>query len=117
MGLSRVWVEEPLAPDLDNNAPTTSWLDNLNRDPNVPDVRTLAGVEGHFDPVGHRVVVLGRTITSDLRAVSPVRIYDSGETVIAVMAERDWYRWSEAHYGDTPHASLRWIPAARVYIE
>jgi hypothetical protein len=42
---------------------------------------------------------------------------DDGELAIAVIAERDWYRWGERSYGREPHPTLRWVPAARVWVE
>jgi len=118
VGLSRVWVEQYVsstkpAEDLGPMA----WLDNLNRDPNAPELRTLHSVQGHPDPVGARVVVARDAIETDLRAVSPVRMTNDGELAITVMAERDWYRWAARNYPSEPHPSLRWELAAQVWVE
>lgn len=120
VGLSRVWVEqyvscEPPTPDV---RPDEAWLEELNRDPNEPTLRRLHAVQGYPDPVGRRVVLMDMTdAETDLRAVSPVRMTDGGELAIAVMAERDWYRWGERNYGQEPHPSLRWVPAPQVWVE
>jgi hypothetical protein len=93
-----------------------AWLDNINRDPNAPELRSLRPVQGHPGPVGARVVVAGDTIETDLRAVSPVRMTDGGDLAITVMAERDWYRWAR-NYPAEPHPGLRWEHAAQVWVE
>jgi hypothetical protein len=118
VGLSRVWIEQYVsstkpAEDLG----PTAWLDNINRDPNAPELRTLHSVQGHPDPVGTRVVVARDAIETDLRAVSPVRMSNDGELAITVMAERDWYRWAARSYPSEPHPSLRWELAAHVWVE
>lgn len=120
VGLSRVWIEQYVScesptPDV---RPDEAWLEELNRDPNEPTLRLLHAVQGYPDPVGRRVVVMDMTdAETDLRAVSPVRMTDGGELAIAVMAERDWYRWGERNYGREPHPSLRWVPAAHAWVE
>jgi hypothetical protein len=117
VGLSRVWVEQYVSstkPAEDLNQ--VAWLDNLNRDPNAPELRTLHSVQGHPDPVGARVVVARDTVKTDLRAVSPVRMTNDGELAITIMAERDWYRWAR-NYPAEPHPSLRWELAAHVWVE
>ena len=117
VGISRVWVEQYIsAPPLGGECSWESWIDNLNRDPNSPELRTLQRAEGHPDPVGARVVVVDEVVETGLRAVSPVRMTDNGESAITVMAERDWYRWAR-HYPAAPHPSLRWEPAAHVWVE
>lgn len=120
VGLSRLWVEQYVScesptPDV---RPDEAWLAELNRDPNEPTLRHLHAAQGFPDPVGQRVVLMDMTSAeTDLRAVSPVRMTDGGELAIAVMAERDWYRWGERNYGQEPHPSLRWVPAAQVWVE
>lgn len=118
VGLSRLWVEQYVsrrdAPPVMDPQP---WLDNLNRNPNAPELRSLQMAEGHPDPVGRRVVIVADTIETDLRAVSPLRMTDSGDLALTVLAERDWYRWSERDCAKQAHASLRWEPAARVWVE
>ncbi|MDF2144648.1 hypothetical protein [Knoellia sp. p5-6-4] len=120
VGLSRVWVEQYVScesPTLDVR-PQEAWLEELNRDPNEPTLRRLHAAQGFPDPVGRRIVLMdGTDAETDLRAVSPVRMTDDGELAIAVMAERDWYRWGERSYGPEPHPSLRWMPAAQVWVE
>lgn len=117
VGLSRLWVEQYIsAPPPNTESGSESWIDNLNRDPNSPELRTLQPAEGHPDPVGSRVVLVGGAVDTDLRAVSPVRMTDNGESAITVMAERDWYRWAR-DYPAEPHPTLRWEPAARVWVE
>lgn len=120
VGLSRVWVEQYVSyksPTLDVR-PQEAWLEELNRDPNKPALRRLHAAQGFPDPVGRRVVLMDMTdAETDLRAVSPVRMTDDGELAIAVMAEGDWYRWGERNYGREPHPSLRWVPAAQVWVE
>ena len=121
VGLSRVWVEQYVsAPRRGADSGVAlgreSWIDNLNRDPNSPELRTLQPAEGHPDPVGARVVVDGDHLETDLRAVSPVRMTDNGESAITVIAERDWYRWAR-DYPAAPHPSLRWEPAGDVWVE
>ena len=107
-------TSRPSAPADDSSS--TAWLDNLNRDPNSPEVRALTSVEGHPDPVGARVVIVGDQIETDMRAVSPVRMTNGGDLAITVMAERDWYRWAR-DYPAQPHPSLRWEHAANVLVE
>lgn len=120
VGLSRVWIEQYVScesptPDV---GPREAWLEELNRDPNEPLLRRLHSAQGYPDPVGRRIVLMDMThAETDLRAVSPVRMTDDGELAIAVMAERDWYRWGERNYGQEPHPSLRWVPAAQVWVE
>lgn len=126
VGLSRVWVEQYISapPPNTDSGPAVgglgvgreSWIDNLNRDPNSPELRSLQSAEGHPDPVGARVVVVGDRLETDLRAVSPVRMTDNGESAITVMSERDWYRWAR-DYPAAPHPSLRWERAAHVWVE
>lgn len=120
VGLSRVWVEQYVSCQsltLDVRSQEV-WLEELNRDPNEPTLRRLYAVQGYPDPVGRRVVLMDMTdAETDLRAVSPVRMTDDGELAIVVMAERDWYRWGERNYGQEPHPSLRWVPAAQVWVE
>ncbi|QGN58854.1 hypothetical protein [Nostocoides sp. HKS02] len=118
VGLSRLWVEQYVstrdAPPVMNTQP---WLDNLNRNPNTPELRPLQMAEGHPDLVGRRVVIVADTIETDLRAVSPLRMTDSGDLALTVLAERDWYRWSAGDCAKQAHSSLRWQPAARVWVE
>ena len=117
VGVSPPVVEQyflAVAPADDSSS--TAWLDNLNRDPNSPEVRALTSVEGHPDPVGARVVIVGDQIETDMRAVSPVRMTNGGDLAITVMAERDWYRWARDHPAQ-PHPSLRWEHAANVLVE
>ena len=117
VGVSRLWVEQyvsAVAPADDSSS--TAWLDNLNRDPNSPEIRALASVEGHPDPVGARVVIIGDQIETDIRAVSPVRMTNGGDLAITVMAERDWYRWAR-DYPAQPHPSLRWEHTVNVLVE
>jgi hypothetical protein len=117
VGLSRVWIEQYVtASATDPEAARQAWLDNLNRDPNTPELRPLHPVEGHPDPVGARVVVVGPDVETDMRAVGPVRMTDDGELGITVMAERDWYRWAR-DYPAEPHPSLRWELATHVWVE
>ena len=120
VGLSRVWIEQYVScesptPDV---RPHDAWLEELNRDPNDPVLRHLHSAQGYPDPVGRRIVLMDITdAQTDLRAASPVRMTDDGELAIAVMAEHDWYRWGERSYGREPHPSLRWVPAAQVWVE
>jgi hypothetical protein len=119
VGLSRVWVEEYVSCDSPDDLRTEeAWLEDLNSDPNLPALRSLHPAQGYPDPVGRRVVLVESADSeTDLRAVSPVRMTDDGELAIAVIAERDWYRWGERSYGREPHPTLRWVPAARVWVE
>lgn len=120
VGLSRVWVEQYVScesPTLDVRS-QEAWLEDLNRDPNEPTLRRLHAAQGFPDPVGRRIVLMDMTdAETDLRAVSPVRMTDDGELAIAVLTERDWYQWGERSYGQEPHPSLRWVPAAQVWVE
>lgn len=117
VGLSRLWIEQYVsAPPPEPDIGRQSWIENLNRDPNSPELRMLHHAEGHPDPVGSRVVVVGDVAETDLRAVSPVRMTDNGELAITVMAERDWYRWAR-DYPAEPHPTLRWELGARVWVE
>ena len=60
VGVSRLWVEQYVSASAPSDpSGSTAWLDNLNRDPNSPEVRALTSVEGHPDPVGARVVIVG----------------------------------------------------------
>jgi hypothetical protein len=118
VGLSRVWVEQYVsAPGFVGSAADDLWLDNLNRNPNAAEVRRLQPVQGHPDPVGRRVVLVGGTVETDLRAVSPVRMTDGGDLAITVIAERDWYRWAARDYPAEPHPTLRWEHAAQIWVE
>lgn len=117
VGVSRLWVEQYVS----STAPATDmnddWLDNLNRDPNSPEIRALRPAEGHPDPVGARVVVAGDgTLETDLRAVGPVRMTNDGELAITVMTERDWYGWAR-DYPAQPHPTLRWERSEQVWVE
>jgi hypothetical protein len=117
VGRSRVWVEQYVSSTTPAEDPgSVVWLDNLNRNPNTPELRTLHSVQGHPDPVGARVVVAGERVETDLRAVSPVRMTNDGDLAITVMAERDWYRWAR-DYPAEPHPSLRWEHASNVWVE
>lgn len=117
VGLSRLWTEQYIsAPSVADVSPQQVWIENLNRDPNAPEVRPLQPAEGYPDPVGRRVVAVGEEITTDLRAVGPVRITSTGDLAITVMAERDWYRWVR-DYPAEPHPTLRWVSAADVWME
>ena len=117
VGLGRLWIEQYISA-----APTTDaagrqpWIDNLNRDPNTPEMRPLQPSEGYHDPVGRRAVVVADDIATDLRAVGPVRMTSTGELAITVMAERDWYRWAR-DYPAEPHPTLRWETASTVWVE
>jgi hypothetical protein len=118
VGVSRLWVEQYVSA----RAPVPmssphSWLDNLNRSPNAPELRPLLPAEGHPDLVGRRVVLIRDVVETDLRAVSPVRMTDSGDLALTVLAEGDWYRWSSQPRLADPHPSLRWEPAASVWVE
>lgn len=122
VGLSRIWVEQYVNDSSSSREPATlpseAWLDSLNANPNVPELRNLQPAQGHTDPMGARVVLAGdRGLEVDLRAVTPVRMTDGGDLAIAVLAERDWYRWSDHKYGHEPHPSLRWVPAAQIWVE
>lgn len=120
VGLSRVWTEQYVSCEspMPEVSPQEAWLEELNRDPNEPALRRIHPAQGYPDPVGRRVVLTTNTDPeTDLRAVSPVRMTDGGELAVAVMAERDWYRWGERNYGQEPHPSLRWVPAAQVWVE
>lgn len=118
VGVSRLWVEQYVsrrdAPPVMDPQP---WLDNLNRNPNTPELRSLQMAEGHPDPVGRRIVIVADTIETDLRAISPLRMTDSGDLALTLLAERDWYRWSSANPATAAHPTLRWEPAGRVWIE
>jgi hypothetical protein len=118
VGVSRIWLEQYVSTTL--SLPTAqphSWLDNLNRNPNTPELRSLQTAEGHPDPVGRRVVLMSDTVETDLRAVSPVRMTDNGDLALTVLPERDWYRWSSWNRQTDPHPSLRWEPATSVWVE
>lgn len=122
VGLSRIWVEQYVSdstrPRESTTLPTHAWLDSLNANPNLPELRSLQPAQGHADPVGARVVLAGDSgIEMDLRAVTPVRMTDGGELAIAVLSERDWYLWTEHKYGHEPHPTLRWVPAAQIWVE
>lgn len=122
VGVSRIWVEQYVN---DSNRsrgsstlPSEAWLDALNANPNHPELRNLQPAQGHTDPMGARVVLAGESgLEVDLRAVTPVRMTDGGDLAIAVLAERDWYRWSDHKYGHEPHPTLRWAPAAQIWVE
>jgi hypothetical protein len=116
VGISRVWIEQYVASTSTADELATRWLENLNRNPNLPELRPLLPIQGHPDPVGARVVLIGDGLETDLRAVGPVRMTDNGELAVTVIAERDWYRWAR-NYPAEPHPSLRWVPAARVWVE
>ena len=122
VGVSRVWVEQYVTGSTTRRAqsqPSAAWVDSLNTNPNLPELRDLHPAEGHPDPIGARVVLVHADgdLEVDLRAVTPVRMTDGGELAIAVLSERDWYRWSEHKYGHAPHPTLRWAPAARIWVE
>ncbi|KRE56423.1 hypothetical protein [Phycicoccus sp. Soil748] len=117
VGLSRVWVEQHVsAPAPTPEEAQNAWLDNLNRDPNTPEVRHLQPAEGYPDPVGRRVIVTSDGVEADMRAVSPVRMTNGGELAITVLDECDWYGWAH-DYPAAPHPTLRWELASRVWVE
>ena len=121
VGISRLWVEQYVTGTTDesDDGRHNEWLDSLNRDPNLPERRPLRPAEQRASLVGSRVVVRepdGSTRT-DMRAVTPVRIADDGELVVAVIEERDWYLWSDRSYPRERHPSLEWVPAGSVWVE
>ena len=117
VGMGRIWVEQYVsAPPPAKEPSHDPWLDNLNRDPNTPELRRLRPAEGHPEPVGARVVIVSHEVETDLRAVGPVRMTNNGELALTVMAERDWYRWAR-DYPSEPHPTLRWEPAPTVWVE
>lgn len=122
VGLSRIWVEQYVTDNSGSREsatlPSETWLDSLNANPNLPELRSLQPAQGHADPMGARVVLASDSgLEMDLRAVTPVRMTDGGDLAIAVMAERDWYLWNEHKYGHEPHPTLRWVPAAQIWVE
>ena len=122
VGISRIWVEQYVNDSSRSREPATlpseAWLDSLNANPNLPELRSLQPAQGHADPMGARVVLADDGgLEVDLRAVTPVRMTDGGDLAIAVLAERDWYLWSEHKYGHEPHPTLRWVPAAQIWVE
>ena len=118
VGISRVWIEQYVSTRQPVAVPSPhAWIDNLNRNPNAPELRSLQPAEGHPDPIGRRAVMVGETVETDLRAVGPVRMTDDGELALTVVAERDWYRWSVLDYPMAPHPTLTWVPAVGVWIE
>ena len=122
VGVSRIWVEQYVNDSSHSREsatlPSEAWLDSLNANPNLPELRSLQPAQGHADPMGARVVLAGDSgLEVDLRAVTPVRMTDGGDLAIAVLAERDWYLWSEHKYGHEPHPTLRWVPAAQIWVE
>lgn len=122
VGVSRIWVEQYVNDSSCSREsatlPSEAWLDSLNANPNLPELRSLQPAQGYADPMGARVVLAGESgLEVDLRAVTPVRMTDGGDLAIAVLAERDWYLWSEHKYGHAPHPTLRWVPAAQIWVE
>jgi hypothetical protein len=118
VGISRLWVEQYVSasPSRDESV-GVDWVGRLNRNANEPEVHGLHPAEGHPDPVGRRVVVVGDSVEADLRAVSPVRMTDSGDLALTVLSERDWYHWGSQSSPRIPHPSLRWEPAMSVWVE
>lgn len=122
VGVSRIWVEQYVNDSSHSREPacilSDAWLDSLNANPVLPELRSLQPAQGHADPMGARVVLADYSrIEVDLRAVTPVRMTDGGDLAIAVLAERDWYLWNERKYGHEPHPTLRWVPAAQIWVE
>ena len=67
VGRSRVWVEQYVSSTTPAEDPgSVVWLDNLNRDPNTPELRTLHSVQGHPDPVGARLSSLQGTASKPI---------------------------------------------------
>jgi hypothetical protein len=122
VGVSRIWVEQYVNDNSHSREPAAlpseAWLDSLNANPNRPELRCLQPAQGHADPIGARVVLAGDSgLEMDLRAVTPVRMTDGGDLAIAVLSERDWYLWTQHKYGLEPHPTLRWVPAAQIWVE
>ena len=112
VGVSRIWVEQHVndssSPRESATLPTKAWLDSVHANPNLPELRSLQPAQGPVDPIGARVVLAGhRGPEVGLRALTPVRMTDGGELASAVVAERDWYLWSEHKDGHEPHPTLK----------
>lgn len=117
---SRLWVEElvrvpPDAVDLDGPG---VWLSGDLEVPDEPLVEPLRPVARRPHLIGSRLAqdLGGGRFQTDLRAVSPARVSEDGQIVVAVVPEQTWYRWT--NLGDIQGCSEAWhSPSSGLWVE
>lgn len=122
-GQSRTWVDLLLSnrtPIRDRRQPDTGdqWLSDVLVSPAVERLAAPRPARDVPNLVGRRVLCLDEDgyAERDLRAISEPALASTGDIVVSIIDEADWYLWRDRSYSEL-HSSMRTVPVGALWVE
>lgn len=122
-GQSRTWVDLLLSnrkPIRKGRQPDTrdQWLSDVLIPPAAERLASARPARDVPNLVGRRVLCLGEDgfAERDLRAISEPGLASTGDIVVSIIDEADWYLWRDRSYSEL-HPSLRTVPVGTLWVE
>lgn len=123
-GVSRTWIDffvssrvSPIASQGADGSHQKRWLAQLLLSPTAERVAVAVPVRDVQTVVGRRVLCTDDGFAErDLRAISEPVLSRTGDVVVAVVDEADWYLWP-GHSNNARHPSMRMVPIDFLWAE
>lgn len=118
-GVSRTWVDAVVSSRVSRTPSGQSrWLEQLLLPPASERVAFAVPVRDLPTVVGRRVLAFDDEgfAERDLRAISEPVLTGTGDVVVAVVDEADWYLWT-GHSNNARHPSMRMVPIGSLWAE
>lgn len=118
-GVSRTWVDAVVSSERSRIPSCQSrWLEQLLLPPAGERVAFAVPVRDLPTVVGRRMLAFDDEgcAERDLRAISEPVLSGTGDVVVAVVDEGDWYLW-HGHSNNARHPSMRMVPIGSLWAE